>query len=179
MSEHLNDSAEQIFTSRPMRMAAIMLVRWIELPVIAGFIVWVITDRPGSKPCLSSTSALLGIATAVVLFVALALLAIPAGRSRVIATPSKLVVVNLFRTHDIVRSQLRRVYWTRYRPGLGRNLPWFPVVTFAIQTEPEGRLSRVRAMSSVAGPREGDLIEYLEQLCSAYNIPCDLTKGSW
>jgi hypothetical protein len=50
------------------------------------------------------------------------------------------------------------------------------VVTFSIQKKPDGPLSTVRALSSVAGPRAGGLIEYLEQLCLSHNVPCFLAS---
>ena len=177
LSQPSHCATPQVFPARPVSVAAITLAKWLELPLIAGFIVWLATDKAGSKPSLSSTSAHLGIATAVALFAVLAILGIPAGRSRVIVTPSGLVVVNPFRRFDVSLSQLRRVFWARYRLAPGSILG-YPVVAFSIQTKPDGRLKSVRALSSLAGPRQGGLVECLEQLCSAHNIPCDLTTGS-
>ena len=156
-----------------MSVAAITLAKWLEVPLIAGFLVWLLTDKAGSKPSWSSTSAHLGVATAVALLVVLVILGIPAGRSRVIATPSGLVVINPFRKYDVAWSQLRRVSWARYRLAPGSILG-FPVVALTIQTKPDGRPKSIRALSSLTSPRQGGLVEYLEQACSSNDIPCDL-----
>jgi hypothetical protein len=162
-----------VFPASPVRVASITLGKWVEVPVVAGFVVWLATDKAGSKPSWSSTSAHLGIATAAVLVVVLVLMAIPAGRSRVIASPTGLIVVNPFRRYEIATSQLRRVSWTRYRLAPGSVMK-FPVVTFSVQTSPNARLQSVRAVSSLGGPRQDELIKYLDRLCSEHSIPCAL-----
>ena len=152
------------------------MFKWFQLPLILGFSIWLGFAGSDSKPSFWSPSALFGEGVAIAL---LALLTIRAWRMRVIVTESGMVVVNLFRSYGITISELRRVSWTRYKATLGAVLPWHPVITLSIQSEQGVRATSIRVLCSLAGPYRGSLTNYLERVCLANDIPCDLSLGSW
>lgn len=172
----MSDETPKILLGSSPAVVALMISQWFEVPLIAGFVVWLVADQTGSKPSLSSTPAHLGIATAIGLMVVLIAVALRGGRSRVIATSTRVVVANPYRRYEIAASQLRRVHWARHRMGLG-SFVWFRVVAFETQPSSQGRRQLIHVMASLGSSQRRDrVVAYFQDLCSGFDVPCDLTS---
>jgi hypothetical protein len=151
---------------------AVLLTRWSAVALETGFVVGlaVFLLTPGVGGSNSGVAIAVGVTVGVVVMVPIALLA-PRVRVEFYDDPSKLVVVNLFRSQEIEATAIRgvqrarffRLHWSQWAVGDPR---------YVCVYEAKRRITkRFPIMASIRSPERDGLTALLDKWCQANGIP--------
>lgn len=144
---------------------AVLLVRWLGVAVELGLFAWLVSFVAlGSEERGGSIAVGLAVGSSVLLTVA-----ILAPRVSVVVEPSRLVVVNLFRTHVVDARSVTSIQEVRRRWRLSLWSVGAPTYS-CVYDSPRGVAKRLQLTASVPNPKRHRLTHLLGDWCRANRV---------